>query len=170
MTSDAPLQPITDEEYRRLRASLVRTFRASGLPDPDDLADEVVQRLLANIAGGETVRSLMAYAGTIAYNVTREEIRRLSRQRGLLSIDRTQGTPRDSDAPARCLARCMEQLDPADRKLLQDYYSLDGRERIRRHRALAQELGLTAGALTVKVWRLRKRLEACISECRKSSS
>lgn len=171
MTSSAASQRFAEQDYAKLRASLIRWFRADGLPDPENLADETVQRLLVHLENGEEIRSIDAYARRIADHVGKEERRNLKRARSLVSIEvQSQPATRDSEAAVQCLARCMEQLNAEERKLLLDYYSMDGRRKIERHKGMAKKLGVSADALSMRILRLRQRLRKCIADCRKTSS
>ena len=64
-----------------------------------------------------------------------------------------------------CLERCLAQLGPGGRELLVRYYEEGGTARIDSRRALAEELGIPAGAVRNRVQRLRDRLEECVRSC-----
>ena len=64
-----------------------------------------------------------------------------------------------------CLQKCLRFL-PADRReLILDYYIYDGRDKIAQHRRMANELGITEGALRGRAHQVRGNLEKCIREC-----
>ncbi|HZT35185.1 MAG TPA: hypothetical protein VFA15_04640, partial [Nitrososphaera sp.] len=66
-----------------------------------------------------------------------------------------------------CLDRCLKELSSKDRRLLLDYYSKDGREKIELRRRLAAELGISENALRIRLSRLRATLKGCIEACLK---
>lgn len=162
---------ITDQEYSRLRARLVCFFRLAGLPDPMDLADEVVGRVFVNVQHGEVIRWLTAYASKVAANLAMEERRRLARARHLVQAItdsrpvQTYEMTLDEEATIDCLSRCLRELSAAERKLLDEYYGFEGRERIQRHEALATKLGISGNALSTRIYRLRGRLLDCMQKC-----
>lgn len=153
-------------EYRKLRLSLVRSFQASGLADAENLADEVVRRVLSSIESGTVIQSLPIYAKAVARNVRKEEVRRLKQEREVAaSLNVLSRAPSSSSQIEECLAECLAKLDKEDQSLLQAYYNADGRARIDQHRALAESLHINSDALTMRVHRLRRKLLQCVAEC-----
>jgi DNA-directed RNA polymerase specialized sigma24 family protein len=164
-----PLQG--DAEYKRLRASLIRVFQAAGLADAENLADEVISRVLASIEGGTEVQSVRDYAQGIAKNVRSQEFQRLKREREIAAsaFRIFEGSPVSRELEG-CLSHCLGDLASEDRELLGEYYARDGRAGIEQHRALERKLSLTPEALAMRVFRLRKKLLKCILECRRMKS
>ena len=64
-----------------------------------------------------------------------------------------------------CLDRCVETLLPEQQSLIVDYYRDERRAKIDGRRALAQRLGITMNALSVRACRIRDTLEACVQDC-----
>ena len=64
-----------------------------------------------------------------------------------------------------CLRGCMGELDDDERELMLEYYTGEGRDRIRRRKALAENLDVAMNALRIRAYRLRKKLEDCVREC-----
>jgi len=65
----------------------------------------------------------------------------------------------------RCLERCMKTLPAEDERLIREYYLFEKRQKIDRKRGLAEELGISAGALRVKAFKIRKKLQDCVLAC-----
>jgi DNA-directed RNA polymerase specialized sigma24 family protein len=64
-----------------------------------------------------------------------------------------------------CLEKCLEQLDPLNRRIITRYYIGSERVKIDNRRELAESLGLSMNAVTIRASRVRTRLEACIRRC-----
>ena len=60
------------------------------------------------------------------------------------------------------LRKCLQELDPLNRRIITRYYIGTARVKIDNRRELADSLGLTMNALTVRACRIRTRLEACV--------
>jgi hypothetical protein len=61
------------------------------------------------------------------------------------------------DQMFECLEYCLQELPPEDRELLIRYYEGSSVERALNRRALADELGITANALSTRVHRIRAK-------------
>ena len=64
-----------------------------------------------------------------------------------------------------CLQKCLQELDPLNRRIITRYYIGSARVKIDNRRELAESLGLSLNALTVRACRIRTRLEACVRRC-----
>jgi hypothetical protein len=64
-----------------------------------------------------------------------------------------------------CLLRCLEFMDPAKRELILDYHVYQGRDKIEQHEIMAQELGISEGALRGRAHHIRIKLEECVLKC-----
>ena len=68
----------------------------------------------------------------------------------------------------QCLLRCLEFMDPAKRDLILDYHVYQGHDKIEQHEIMAQELGISEGALRGRAYHIRTKLEECVLECTQS--
>ena len=64
------------------------------------------------------------------------------------------------------LDRCLELLEPEQRKLIVEYYRDTGRQKIERRRALADRLGISMNALAIRASRIRDTLLTYMTERR----
>jgi hypothetical protein len=76
----------------------------------------------------------------------------------------------DLDAAAKeklydCLERCLGTLRPEDHELILDYYRGEQRAKIERRSKLAASIGVTMNALSIRVCRIRGKLETCVGIC-----
>ena len=65
------------------------------------------------------------------------------------------------DRQIECLKKCLEELPPASRELIIEYYYGETSTRIKNRKSLAQRLGVQTNTLRVKALRIREKLEAC---------
>jgi RNA polymerase sigma factor (sigma-70 family) len=64
-----------------------------------------------------------------------------------------------------CLEKCIQELDRLNRRIITRYYIGSERVKIDNRRELAESLGLSPNALTIRACRIRTRLEACVGRC-----
>jgi DNA-directed RNA polymerase specialized sigma24 family protein len=162
--------PHAERQYRSFRQMLVRYFAHKNLPDPENLADEVIKRVIAKMAKGENVESFERYCFGIARNVVYEERKR---QRTLplpdddaeddVEDDQTvsrrghlgplEGPGRQAVEDALFLSWLLKAVSEEERALLTEYYSLpEEREN------LAARRDISVRALRMKVHRIRETL------------
>jgi DNA-directed RNA polymerase specialized sigma24 family protein len=152
--------------YLRLRAKLVACLERRGGASPDDLADETLDRVQAQLADGEPVRDPTRYAFGVARRVAMEASRRWRREHGASELEPDAAVTAPID-DTRDLSRALAQLDDGDRALLARYGELEGRGRVAARKALAAELGIGVNALRIRVHRARKRLRAALTSARR---
>lgn len=164
------------DKYEVLRHKLCKTFEWKSCPESaaDRLADDVLDRVAAKLAGGEKIQNLNAYALEVARFVWLEFARRhreTTTADGEMPEQSTE--PRlavfdEPDLRLRCLRKCLAEIVPGekDRLLILGYYQTDAGEKTKDARKnLAANLNLTMTTLKVKACRMRDRLEKCINEC-----
>jgi DNA-directed RNA polymerase specialized sigma24 family protein len=162
--------------YERIRARLRKLLVWRGVADPDPLVDEVFDRVARRLEGGLQVTAADPYAlfHGVALNVLQEQRRRPARHSPLGEAPPAPEPPDPvlEDLQQRrldCLARCLERLPAESRRLLEDYQR-DGPGRIRARQELARRLGIDAGALRLRAFRIRAGLGTCIEACEKAKA
>jgi len=169
--------------YIDLRLALFTYFAARGAANPDEMADETINRGARRLSEGAqvTAENPSSYFYGIAYYVLRESLNSSNVLIPLSDDDpgpSTQTTPYDliinhderieSEVRYECLEKCLNQLDPEERELIVSYYRFAGAEKIENRKKLAARLDLSSNALRQKVARLRSRLAECVNDCRRS--
>jgi DNA-directed RNA polymerase specialized sigma24 family protein len=155
-----------------LRRRLVRFFssKAAGA-SADELADDVVLRIVENTRSGTHIENVSMYAFGVARRVWLEHLRNPSRTFEPLLEDRHPAATVAPEAePSRdleCLDRCLLALRPGDRALILRFYgeSDDGLKNKERRKRLAEELQISANALLLRASRLRQALRGCVEQC-----
>jgi DNA-directed RNA polymerase specialized sigma24 family protein len=169
------------ERYLETRRRLVVYFDRRNRPSADELADETLNRVGRTLEadGAIAIKPPARYCYIVARFVLLEDIRRGRRQVHFEEsgdVDRASArgaAPVEADdhevvheQRLECLDRCLEELRPAQRQLVIEYYRDARRQRIERRRDLAARLGITMNALGIRAYRLRDTLMTCVEGCR----
>jgi len=152
-------------KYEQIRRRLIRLFACRGRHDAEELADETINRvtLKATDVSKEYVGDPSLYFYGVAQKVFLESLRKRPPQPFV-----PQPSPAEAEETEReyeCLERCMEELGPASRELVLDYYRNDRRAKIDHRKELAAQLGIAQNALRIRVHRVRATLQECVSGC-----
>jgi len=168
-------------KYEQVRRTLETFFAFRNAADPTALADETLNRVAYRLAEGQeiTTGDPLYYFYAVARNVWREMLAQA--QRHSLFVDALTMTPASvpsveelhleleqqlvQEACLTCLKKCLDNLSPEDRTLLQDYHQGQGQAKIMRRKALARQLGITVASLRNRTCRIRDRMAACIRDC-----
>jgi DNA-directed RNA polymerase specialized sigma24 family protein len=157
-------------KYEHIRTSLIRIFISNGFDDAEDLADVTINRVTAKIPDlivtyvGEPAPFFYAFARNVVHE---------ARRRKEFSTDKIpERTDVVSDPSDRyeCLVDCLRVLPGDKRELILDYYLYEGKDKISHHRRMAQDLGVTDGALRTRAHHIRANLEKCVVKCTKGLS
>ena len=154
--------------YETVRSGLVRFFEWRGCGEAERLADETIDRVCRKLEAGHPFDGGGAYFHAVARNVLREHFKSERRRDRLW---RRIAPPADDSAwehpfllaseskRLACLDRSLRELPADERDLLRQYYDDAG------HQHLAQHLGISAGNLRIRVFRLRQALKATVERC-----
>jgi len=167
------------EQYLEMRRRLVGYFDRRDRTSAEELADETLTRIARTLEHEEiATRPPARYCHVVARFVLLEDIRRGRRtvaldEPRLASVSRARLVP-DSDRESErlherrldCLDRCLQQLKPAKRDLIVEYYREARRQGIDRRHGLATRLGITMNALSIRACRIRDALMGCVEGCR----
>jgi DNA-directed RNA polymerase specialized sigma24 family protein len=172
-------------KYEELRQSLIAFFATRGVADPNELADETMNRVAYRLAEGQVIQSENPayYFLAVARNVWREQMARPYQNVSLTEFPTDLPSPiispealllefeRQSESEQRldCLAHCLAELPTTDRELLLEYHQGRGQANSRNRQAMAQRSGVTLGSLRNRVSRIRDRLTKCVQQCSNSS-
>lgn len=157
------------EKYEAIRRGLIKIFISRGCSWPEELADEVINRVVRKIfeirAKYDHNDPALYFYG-VAQNVYREYRTRSSRS-----------TPQPPPQPSppnleeeECLEHCLQRLDRSNRKLALDYFAEKKQTKIDLHREMAKRLGVSVNALRIRAHRIRSELRRCVLDCLKQQS
>jgi DNA-directed RNA polymerase specialized sigma24 family protein len=167
------------QRYLEVRRRLVAYFDRKNCPAPDELTDETLNRVARRLEEEGAIESEAPakYCYTVARYVFMEHLRVTQKGNALLDGIRRQpvvNNPAASEADdenelkekrLNCLEQCMSKLELPSREIISRYYVGKERVKIENRRALAEELGITLNALSIRACRIRDKLEACVRRC-----
>jgi DNA-directed RNA polymerase specialized sigma24 family protein len=150
-------------KYEKIRSGLIKIFAGRGCVEPEDLADETINRVTSKLKeiGKDFTGDRTRYFFGVANKIHLEHLRRKFPQ----PLPSSPTDPNRIELEYSCLEQCIEQLSKEDRELLLRYYGADGRKETQHRRALAEERGIAPNALRIRVYRIRQALKQCVEKC-----
>jgi RNA polymerase sigma factor (sigma-70 family) len=152
--------------YEQLRSKLILFFSRRMVQLPEDLADEVLDRLAHRIAEGTEIASLPAFALGIARHVAQEQG---AGKNPLQKVDDSFWDNVPAPLPTQSneeeitrMERCLKKLAPSEAKLLRGYYLAAGNNPMQVRKSLAERLGISTNTLRQRVFLARQSLRACM--------
>lgn len=159
-----PNREIAARKYETVRAGLIRIFTSKGFADAEDLTDETLNRVSKKLPDVEDDHDQkIRYCRGVARNIMLEAWRR--KEVATDKIPERFGLPTATTDRHDCLIKCLKCLSGDKCELILDYYVYDGRGKVELHKLMAEELGLTPGALRTRAHHIRVELEKCVSQC-----
>jgi RNA polymerase sigma factor (sigma-70 family) len=163
--------------YVEMRRRLRDYFGRKNCHAADDLADETLTRVARRLEEEGITRDATParYCYVVARFVFLEQLRENKAHPIITSGDLPEPSApaaaqdaeaaRAREALLACLEHCLQELDPLNRRIIRRYYIGSARVKIDNRRELADSLGLSVNALTIRACRIRMRLEACVRRC-----
>jgi DNA-directed RNA polymerase specialized sigma24 family protein len=154
--------------YLAVHKNLVRFFEWRGCPYPEDHADEAITRVARRIAQGEEIRDPATYVIGVARFLLLEIHKEQEKERRIAAEPDHQpaeGASEDREHRAECLRRCLDELAPANRAMILQYYEGEKSERIKNRQRLTEKLQLSVNTLRMRALRIRASLQTCMETC-----
>lgn len=155
-------------KYEQIRTRLIKMFVCRGCLEPEDLADETIDRVARRLNDieptyeGEPVR----YFYGVAHKIQLESLRPKPGVSPPPKVDDEEKDPREYE----CLERCMQKLSPEHRELVLQYYEEERGAKIDNRKHLADQLGIAMNALRIRVCRIRASLFECVKNCMQTAA
>ncbi len=167
------------QKYLEMRRRLVAYFDRKNCQAPEDLADETLNRLARRLEEEGIVEdnTPARYCYIVARFVFMETMRESKRENNHQGVFRRQSNisalkwsihedeKQIKEKMLNCLTQCIRTLDTLDQEIITRYYIGKAREKIDNRRALAENLGISMNALSIRACRIRDKLEVCINGC-----
>jgi DNA-directed RNA polymerase specialized sigma24 family protein len=162
------------QSYLAIRGRLLGYFDRKNCLNADELADETLNRVARRLEeedGNIETETPAKYCYIVARFVFMEHLRAIDNETTGLDIVRRQANTisnEDRDRKEKmleCLDRCAAKLESSHRELIFGYYAGEQRVKIENRRSLAQTLGISVNALSIRACRIRDKLEGCVKEC-----
>jgi len=154
--------------YEKIRWRLVTILAARGCSVAEELADEIIDRVArrvpdiqATYAGDKAI-----YFLGVMNNVHHEYLRRPPLPRLIESSENVD----NREQIHLCLDKCLEQLAPYARQLIERYYAADRQAKIDLRKVIARELGIKTSTLRLRALRIREKLQTCVESCLETMS
>jgi DNA-directed RNA polymerase specialized sigma24 family protein len=150
-------------KYEKIRGGLIKIFTGRACIEPEDLADETINRVARKLKEIEKdfTGDRARYFFGVANKVHLEHIRRKLPQ----AMPPSPSDPDRIELEYNCLERCIERLTKNNRDLLLRYHGAEGGAETELRRELAYELGIATNALRIRVHRIRQTLKECVQKC-----
>ena len=169
------------EKYLELRRRLVLYFDRKNCLTADELADETLSRVAQKYQeqGEITNLSPAQYCYVTAKYVFLEYTRRPEHSNKsidecpdfggsameLAAVASVNPASAAKERTLDCLEQCLKKLAPDESQLILDYYQGELRDKIEGRRQIAEQMGVSANALSIRACRIRNRLENCVRSC-----
>lgn len=153
---------LAGQEYESIRRRLITLFTCRGCHEPEDLADEAINRVANKVKDIKDtfVGPRAPYFFAVANKVYLEYLRPKP-----LPPPPPAPDPDEIEREYDCLEQCMERQTPANRKLVLEYYHGEKRAKIDHRRKLAEQYGIALNALRIRAHRIRASLQECVEDC-----
>lgn len=164
------------QKYLEIRRKLTEYFDRKNCRAPEDLTDETLNRVARRIEeeeGAIETETPAKYCYITARFVFLEYLRGANQTN--VSLDefassRLAATATDEESETKekrlqCLEKCVSELDQANRDLIVGYYYGAERVKIENRQQMAESLGISANALSIRACRIRERLQMCVKKC-----
>jgi|SRR5215471_15805384 len=156
------------ERYLEIRNNLIKFFEWRGGPDPEDHADETINRIAKRVFENEDVRNPSGYylgvARMILFEINRARVREAQTLRELPAAKITTNDD-ESESRIDCLRHCLRQMPSDNRELILGYYDGEKREKIDSRKRLADQLGIPIKTLRMRALRIREQLQDAVEHC-----
>lgn len=165
------------QKYLELRQKLVAYFDRKNCLSPDELADETLNRVARRLEeeGKIEIETPAKFCYITARFVFLESLRGQGNKSVSIDEIKAEKITASNESEEKtlkekmlaCLEKCVGELDEINRDLIVKYYYGAERIKIENRRVLAEKLGISSNALTVRACRIRGRLEKCVRKCAK---
>jgi RNA polymerase sigma factor (sigma-70 family) len=159
---------LAGQKYEEIRRRLIKIFTCRGCFEPEDLADETINRVtkrLPEIEATFTGEPSNYFFG-VANKVYMEYLRRKPALPPLNPCEDSERLERDYE----CLEQCLQKLTAENRSLVLLYYEQEKGAKIEHRKKLAEQLGIAVNALRIRAHRIRLALEECVEQCLQAAS
>ena len=158
-----PNREIAGQKYEDIRTRLIKIFACRGCYEPEDLADETINRVTNKLE--EIEATFIGERARYFYGVANKVHLEYLRKKPAPPLPAVTNTSEEAERRYRCLDVCASKLTPENRELVFQYYQEEKRAKIEHRKHLADRLGIAVNALRIRAHRIRKSLQDCVREC-----
>ena len=152
-------------KFERIQTRMIQIFVSRGCIDAEVLADEVLNRVCVRIDDvkmkyPDPLRCCVGFVDNVHREFLREQ-RKLETQ----ICPPPPRPPLELEMEDACLNECLGKFAKLDRELVDRYFHGEKSVRISGRKKLAVERKLTANALRIQAFKLRKKFVSCFNAC-----
>ena len=151
------------KKYEAIRRRLMTIFTCRGCTQPDELADETINRVASKVP--EIARTYVGDPALYFYGVSRKVFLEWVKKRPLPAPVQSVPSSEEREVELDCLDKCLEKLTSRNRDLILEYYRYEETEKIEHRKALASRLGIGMNALRIRAHRIRDNVQRCVTDC-----
>ena len=162
------------ERYLEIRTRLVTYFDRKNSLNPDELADETLNRVARRLEEEGKIESETPakFCYITAKFIFLESLR--SKEKLNISLDevvinqdfsKIQTEKFDQETRLNCLENCTNNLETGNREIIFGYYFGEERIKIENRRNLAKTFDISVNALSIRACRIREKLAVCVENC-----
>jgi DNA-directed RNA polymerase specialized sigma24 family protein len=158
------------KKYEDIRHRLIFILECRHCMCADEVADEAINRFIGRLPElietfkGDPFNYILVTARHIQQEKDRKQNLSLSDDLNDVPSETVEDDELD-ELIHNCLDRCLSDLEPKNRDLLLNYYQTDYQNQIDFRKRLANQLGIAANALRIRVHRLRATVHSCLNKC-----
>jgi DNA-directed RNA polymerase specialized sigma24 family protein len=158
-----PNRDIAGQKYEDIRRRLVKIFSCRGCAEPEDLADETINRVTGKLSAIES--GFVGDPSRYFYGVANKVHLEYRRRKPTPEIQSAAAYDEHIEKEFDCLERCMQKLTLENRKLVLEYYQDERQAKINHRKRLAEQMGIAINALRIRAFRIRAALQECVTNC-----
>jgi DNA-directed RNA polymerase specialized sigma24 family protein len=158
-----PNRELAGRKYEDIRRRLVKIFSCRGCYEPEDLADETINRVTNKLKDIES--SFTGERARYFYGVANKVHLEYLRRKPAPSLPPPNHNPDEIEREYDCLEQCMRRLTANNRELVLQYYQEEKQAKIDHRKRLAEQLGIALNALRIRAHRIRASLQECVQNC-----
>ncbi len=158
-----PNREVAGQKYEHIRIRLIKIFACRGCYEPEDLADETINRVTNRLE--EIESTFIGERARYFYGVANKVHLEYLRRKPAPPLPAMTNTSEEAERRYQCLERCVGRLTPESRELVLQYYQEEGRAKIEHRKDFADRLGIAVNALRIRAHRIRRSLQDCVAEC-----
>jgi DNA-directed RNA polymerase specialized sigma24 family protein len=163
-----PNREAAGKKYEDIRIRLIKIFACRGCYEPEDLADETINRVTSKLE--EIEPTFIGERARYFYGVANKVHLEYLRRKPAPPMPPTTNASEVAESLFQCLDRCLGKLAPDNRELVAQYYQEEKRAKIEHRKQLADSLGIGVNALRIRAHRIRRSLQDCVKECLEQAS
>lgn len=150
-------------KYEKIHGRIMTIYTNRGCPWADEIADETDKRVCRRVR--DVAPGYVGDPALYFYGVAKMVYLEFSARPQSFRPPPPAPNTKELERRHACLEKCLGLLGPEERLIAVEYYKGERREKINNRMRMAERLGVTQKALTLRMHRIRRELLPCLTEC-----